>query len=181
MIKKSKITSLWCYLSTLNFDKNLISCVMLIINIMITIFSLLKFSPLKLFFFPIPQSSSRILSLTTWFSNLWMSSFVLEHGGFNHSRKFQHWIDAIMDRLVFMGSFDGRMQSKSFSILWNIEELFSLLHGISFFSQPNNPSLKSSFLKNLMKQGNVNLWYLQRSFCSFTLLGGQELVPLLWP
>jgi hypothetical protein len=26
-----------------------------------------------------------------------------------------------------------------------------------------------------MKQGNVNLWYLQRSFCSFSLLGGQEL------
>jgi hypothetical protein len=79
---------------------------------------------LRLFFFPIPQSLSRILSLTTWFSNLWMSPFVLEHYGFNHSRKFQHWIDVIMDRLVFMGSFDRRMQTKSFSIVRNIEELF---------------------------------------------------------
>ncbi len=105
MIKKSKITSLWCYLSTLNFDKNVISCVMLIINIMITIFSLLKFSPLRCFFFPIPESLSRILSLTTWFSNLWMSSFILEHGGFNHSQKFQHWIDVIMGQVDIHGQF----------------------------------------------------------------------------
>ncbi len=148
MIKKSKITSLWSYLSTLNFDKNLISCVMLIINIMITISSLLKFSPVRLFFSPIPQSLSRILSFT-WFSNLWMSSFILEHGGFNHSRNFQHWIDVIMDRLVFMGSFDRRMQTKSFSILWNIEELFSLLHVISFFSETQQCTTKKLISQEL--------------------------------
>jgi hypothetical protein len=106
---------------------------------------------LRLFFFPIPQSLSRILSLTTWFSNLWMSSFILEHGGFDHSRKFQHWIDVIMDRLEFMGSFDGRIQTKLFSILWNIED-----EGCNQSHSPSFETLKSFFLYFLLSPFSPN-------------------------